>query len=850
MGTTRGDHHDRDRPGATPTVTGAPRVVVRRPDGWYAGVGEADEHPRLALPDVLGLLAGAEPVGLPPGAPRLPAALATVEPATRLRPAVSVALLVGGDGLVVETAAGAAVLGPAHLWLLDQAGTQVRAGHLVDRAEAAALAQASADTEAHVATPDRGALELALADLVALALLQPRRRERTGNRRRYFRPAAGARGGHEPTPVVVPARPDAVPVLAPWDDVHLPLGLSMVAALARERVGGADGRFRIGRPTPSAEVLAELAAGSGPAVLLCSDYQWTLDRNLDLARTARAARPGLVVVHGGPSAPKYEGDAARLFADHGDAVDVLVRGEGEVTLAEVLAALVWDDEGRPDLAALADVPGVTFRDPDAGALVRTPDRERVAELDALPSPYLSGELDRATGHSAASIETNRGCPYGCTFCDWGSATLSRVRKFDLERVAAEMRWLGERGIADWTIADANFGIFSRDVEVARLVAETKATYGVPEMLTFCVAKNTTRHLAAIVDVLGDAGVACYCALALQSQDADTLEAVDRKNIKPAHYSALAYEMRSRGLPLTADLMLGLPGQTVSSYRSDLQFLLDREITARTWPTQVLPNAPLNEPAYREAHRIETDARRLVLSTSSFTRADRDLMVRLRRADAALEQFGVLRHVLRFVQWEHDLLATDVVAHLVDEAERRPERRPLLAWLLDSFDVHTVPPVSWTAFFAEVRSTLVDDLDVPPSSGLDVVLAVQRHLLPELGRRFPDRLALAHDYVAYYDDATRGLWTDGEPTVPRRPLASYGPGELVVVGDPTDLCRTGLGWALGDRDEGSIGSFWLGDHWELDSPLTRNLAHVTRLGGYEAARRGRAPAPDPPDAAAS
>lgn len=50
-------------------------------------------------------------------------------------------------------------------------------------------------------------------------------------------------------------------------------------------------------------------------------------------------------------------------------------------------------------------------------------------MPIFPSPYLTGEFDEIdpARWRSATIETNRGCPYGCTYCDWGSATLSRIR---------------------------------------------------------------------------------------------------------------------------------------------------------------------------------------------------------------------------------------------------------------------------------------------------------------------------------------------------------------------------------------------------------------------------------------
>jgi hypothetical protein len=283
---------------------------------------------------------------------------------------------------------------------------------------------------------------------------------------------------------------------------------------------------------------------------------------------------------------------------------------------------------------------------------------------------------------------------------------------------------------------------------------------------------------------------------------------------------------------------------VDSYRIDLQFLLDLEVAARTWPTQVLPNAPLNAPEYRAEHGVVVDDRRLLVATSSFGLEDRDTMLQLRLANAAFEHFGMLRHVLRYVQWDHGVDASEVMAAMVSVTADDPHRHPLLAWVLRWFDVHTVPPVGWPAFFAEVRSFLLDEVGIEGSTGLDAVLQVQRHLLPEVGRTFPDATPLAHDYVAYHHDATRWLWEDDVAPGPSRPLTSYGPATLEVWGDPSGFCGRRLGALLGTRDEVSISSFWLSDHWELDSPLTRNLAEVAHDRGYRAAavqREGLHPA---------
>src|SRR5690606_30667009 len=192
-------------------------------------------------------------------------------------------------------------------------------------------------------------------------------------------------------------------------------------------------------------------------------------------------------------------------------------------------------DGPPDLSVLADVPGLSFRDGDR--VVRTAPRERIADLNTVPSPVLlgiyEGFLPAGGGPGGLNIETNRGCPYGCTFCDWGSATLSRIRKYDLDRVFAELEWCAQHQVLAVGPADSNFGMLERDVAIVERLAALKAEHGYPTMFGVSYAKNTVRHLKKIIEILVDAGILTNGTLSLQTMDTDTLDAVNRTNIKLA-----------------------------------------------------------------------------------------------------------------------------------------------------------------------------------------------------------------------------------------------------------------------------------------------------------------------------
>ncbi|MCZ7631236.1 MAG: hypothetical protein M5U19_20285 [Microthrixaceae bacterium] len=100
-----------------------------------------------------------------------------------------------------------------------------------------------------------------------------------------------------------------------------------------------------------------------------------------------------------------------------------------------------------------------------------------------------------------------------------------------------------------------------------------------------VAKNTTKHLVKIMDVLSDAGIRVFMSISLQTTDERTLGSIHRSKISTDHYRRLAAALRRRGHPLIGELMIGLPGQTVDSAHGDLQFVFGlRSATANIGDT--------------------------------------------------------------------------------------------------------------------------------------------------------------------------------------------------------------------------------------------------------------------------
>lgn len=628
-----------------------------------------------------------------------------------------------------------------------------------------------------------------------------------------------------------------IPVYSLWlPHVGPPLSIGMLLAFARQVQGGAlTSVFDLQPMATSRQVLDALSRRSGPAILLCSDYVWSLKSNLETAAQAKRIEPQLSVVHGGPSVPKIPEMSEEFLRNHADAADILVHGEGEQTFGEMLNAWKCADDPRAlDRLVLFGVNGTSFLAND-GKYIRNPPRDRIADLDQLPSPYLTGEYEHLPTSAwpfVVCLETNRGCPYSCSFCDWGSATMSRIRKFDADRVSAEISWMLHRGIGTINIADANFGIMERDVEIANQIVANRPETSTQTQVIFTPAKNTAKHLTRIIDIFLAGDVGFSASLGIQSVDDETLAAADRRNISTEGFVVLGAELRRRGLPPRSDMLLGLPGQTIDTFKHDLQFMIDHQYLIRMNALILLPNAPMNDPPFRRKWEIETNADGSVIATRSFSRKDHQRMVDLYRATIVFEQQGILRHVLHYLQWDCGFEVMDVVDRLLDSIDGRETRLPLSRFALRYLRRYRVPLVGWSALLDEVQDWLVADLGIDRGPALSCVFQVQRALLPDRGRKLPVEIMLEHDYLEYYRNATLELYRTGNPGRPSRPLAAYAPAGFVVAGDPSGLCE-GIDNSSGyDGPGDTIYLPQVDGTYELASPLMRNLTQMGRSPDFQ------------------
>lgn len=330
-----------------------------------------------------------------------------------------------------------------------------------------------------------------------------------------------------------------------------------------------------------------------PAVVGFSCYVWNMEYNLKLAEMIKQRYPNCLIVFGGHNVP----NDTTLLEKH-SFIDVLMHAEGEEAFCNLLKAFKNSD----DFSWVADI---SYR--KDGNIIKTHER-KIYDISNYPSPYTAGIFDsmleeypKVNFH--ATLETNRGCPYSCAFCDW--CFTKKIRLFPMEKIKREIEWISEKKITYCYCADANFGIEKRDLEIANYVLEQKNKNGFPQVFKPCYAKNSDETVFEIGKILNHNGIDKGVTLAYQSLDSKTLENIGRKNLTLEHYSGLTAKYAEEKIPTYTELILGLPGETYDTFCNGLCKLLEngQHNSMVVYTCQVYCNSPIASKEFVEKYGI-------------------------------------------------------------------------------------------------------------------------------------------------------------------------------------------------------------------------------------------------------
>lgn len=330
------------------------------------------------------------------------------------------------------------------------------------------------------------------------------------------------------------------------------------------------------------EKLAGALDWSGiPHIIGFSNYVWNGELAYSVARLIKKHSPATVVIFGGPNYPTDTAEQRRWLREH-PAVDFHVVKEGEAAFANLIAALGGNDCNIEAVKQqrLPSVHALTA----AGEVIQTETLARLADLTEIPSPYTTGRLDEFfDGRLLPIVQTNRGCPFYCTFCVEGDEYYNKIRRNGSEKINAELEYIGQKmqalraagGRNDLFIADSNFGMYREDLDTARALARTRERYDWPEYINVATGKNQKERVLEASRIIDGA---LRLSGSVQSLDPGVLDNIKRKNIDAKGLFELALQAEAVGANTYSEIILALPGDSLAAHVSTIRTVMNAGFT--------------------------------------------------------------------------------------------------------------------------------------------------------------------------------------------------------------------------------------------------------------------------------
>ena len=376
-----------------------------------------------------------------------------------------------------------------------------------------------------------------------------------------------------------------------------PLNIGLIASYAKKKFGSAIEVTLFKYP----EELRQALVSGPPRILGLSNYTWNSRLSYHFAGLAKSIDKRILTVFGGTNYP-FDPENQEEFLRARPHVDLHIFYEGEVAFSGVIERVLSVDARGLFSSPLA---GCQFLQRDTGTLCSGPPVPRIQDLDAIPSPYATGLLDGFfDGKLTPLLETARGCPFTCNFCNAGNGYFTRVNLFSDDYVRDEWEYVAQRasqvGVGHMTLADNNFGMIPRDSRTAELLYRLQERYGWPVSVTAWTGKNSKERVIEVTRLLKDT---LSINMAVQSMDPLVLKNIERSNIKLDHYTAIAEELNTQGRPQMAEVIVPLPGETWGSHLEGVRHLLDSNVSHVIVHTlQMLHGTPYKDSAaYRREH---------------------------------------------------------------------------------------------------------------------------------------------------------------------------------------------------------------------------------------------------------
>lgn len=305
-------------------------------------------------------------------------------------------------------------------------------------------------------------------------------------------------------------------------------------------------------------------------VLAASTYIWNNNLAEWACEMAKKYNPKALTIRGGWNFPLNDRQQKEYLLKH-PFTDIFCINEGEEAFVGVLKRFLsvnkladWKKEPLGSCAFLTN-----------GSMLKGAVLPRIQDLGSIPSPYNTGLLDEFfDGKLTPIIETSRGCPFQCNYCNNSNSYYNKVNLFPIDYVRDEINYIARKnrskGVRNLLIADTNFGMYQRDKEISHALKETQERYNWPLGIVVNTGKN---NVSRIIDNTAILGNSLTISMSVQSMNKETLEAIKRDNIKISMYEEISSAMEVTGRSQVAEVIVPLPGETYKTYMQGIDKLL-------------------------------------------------------------------------------------------------------------------------------------------------------------------------------------------------------------------------------------------------------------------------------------
>jgi len=383
----------------------------------------------------------------------------------------------------------------------------------------------------------------------------------------------------------------------------IPLGIAYVATYAKENIKDDIDVEIFKYPDDLSNYLDK----DMPQLACFSNFSWNIKLSHEFAKRIKEFSPNTITVFGGPNFPD-KAEEQQEFLKQYPAIDFYLEYEGEKCFVELyneLKKLNFDKEKFIKTKPL--VHNIRYLDGDE--LIRGALGDKFLHLEALPSPYLTGMLDKFFDDTLIPMmQSTRGCPFTCTFCWEGGSYFTKTPRYPQDRIVAELNYIAERvKTKDLQITDANFGMFPKDIDTAKSIKDIQNKFnGYPETVLTATAKTGKERTLEIVKILG---TSLPATAAVQSTDVEVLTNIKRKNVSQDVLVDFSKGIEKEGGQSEAEIILCIEGDTKEKHIKTVTDMLDANIKfIRLYQFMMLPGTQSTTKETREKWQYTTKFR--------------------------------------------------------------------------------------------------------------------------------------------------------------------------------------------------------------------------------------------------